>query len=109
MSAALGDQLDAVLYGEGVDTEMLLNFLETDESGRAMLIPLSVSNASDKLKSFKNPGVLGLASNLVKVNQVAQGLATFLLGRVLIVKNRSTAKQIGAGNSGRSEDRHIEG
>ncbi len=94
LSAALGDQLDAVLYGEGVDTEKLLTFLESDESGRAMLIPITVSNAPGKLKSNRNPSVIGLASQLVKVNQGAQGLVDFLLGRVLIVKDRGTAKQL---------------
>jgi len=94
ISAALGDQLDAVLYGEGIDTERLLTFLEVDESERAMLIPLTVEGPHGKVKKLSNPGVLGAASDLVKSVDQARGLVNFLLGRVLIVNDRATARQL---------------
>ncbi len=94
VSAALGDQLDAVLYGEGIDTERLLSFLDADESGRAMLIPLTVTNPSTKIRQFTGPGVVGLASDLVKAGKDARGLVNFLLGNVLFVRDRATARQL---------------
>ena len=93
VSAALGDQLDAVLYGEGIDTERLLSFLESDESGRAMLIPL-VAAGSAKARKFSDPGVLGMASDLVKTVDQNRSLVNFLLGRVIIVNDRTTARRL---------------
>ncbi len=93
VSAALGDQLDAVLYGEGIDTERLLSFLESDESGRAMLIPL-VAAGSAKARKFSDPGVLGMAPDLVKTVDQDRGLVNFLLGRVIIVNDRATARRL---------------
>lgn len=94
VSAALGDQLDAVLYGEGVNTERLLSFLETDDSGRAMLIPLDVATRGAKMRQFSGSGVVGLAADLVSVSREAQSLVNFLLGKVLIVRDRATARQL---------------
>lgn len=94
VSAALGDQLDAVLYGAGVDIESLLSFLERDASGRAMLIPLTIQGKPDRLNAVSNPGVLGLLPELIRVDEDAIGLVNYLLGQVLVVKDRDTARQL---------------
>lgn len=94
ISAALGDQLDALLYDTDADTEKLLSFLETDASGRAMLIPSDRVKTTDKLKSARNENVLGVASDLVKISGSSERLLTFLLGQVLIVRDRHTARKV---------------
>ena len=93
MSAALGDQLDAVLFGEGVDPERILSYLENDESGRAMLIPLTAAGKGQARK-FAGPGILGVASDLVKPSDLNRGLVNFLLGSVIIVNDRATARRL---------------
>lgn len=94
ISAALGDQLDALLYGEDTDAESILDYLELDESGRAMLIPTDQPKPTEKLKKVTNPNILGIASDLVKSSESNQRLVTFLLGQVLIVNDRHTVKNI---------------
>lgn len=94
ISAALGDQLDALLYDVDTDTENLLSYLETDDSGRAMLIPSDMVKASEKLKPSNGENVLGIAADLVRVSGSSQKLLTFLLGQVVIVKDRRTARSL---------------
>lgn len=94
ISAALGEQLDAIMINGGLDPEAILSYLESDESGRAMLIPADALREGEKLKGINHPGVIGVASELVKAESGAGKLLTFLLGQVLVVENRRTAREI---------------
>ena len=94
VSAALGDQLDALLYDENTDPELILAFLESDDSGRAMLIPANQSRSFEKIKPSNSPNVIGIASDLVKADSASQRLITYLLGQVLVVKDRRTARDL---------------
>lgn len=94
VSAALGDQLDAVLYDSGVDVEALLMFLEREGSGRAMLMPFSIKDARRKIVTASNSDVLGLLPELIQIDSQAKELVDILLGRVIVVKDRSTARQL---------------
>lgn len=94
ISSVLGEQLDAVLYGDETDAESILQFLETDNAGRAILIPSSRTGQSENLKNLKSPDVIGTASDLVKGINDNRGLVHFLLGGVLVVKDRATARSL---------------
>ncbi len=94
ISAALGDQLDALLYDDNTNPEEILAFLEADNSGRAMLIPVNQSRSVEKIKLANRQNVIGIASDLVKIAHPSQKLITFLLGQVLIVKDRRTARDL---------------
>lgn len=93
ISAALGEQLDAIMINGGLDPEAILSYLESDESGRAMLIPADALREGEKFKGINRPGVIGVASELVKAESGAGKLLTFLLGQVLVVENRRTARR----------------
>lgn len=94
ISSVLGEQLDAVMYGDDVDAESILQFLEMDESGRAVLIPSVRTVQTEKIKSIKSPDVLGLASDLVRGMDGNKRLIEFLLGQVILVKDRSAARKL---------------
>lgn len=94
ISSVLGEQLDAVMYGDDVDAESILQFLEVDESGRAVLIPSARTVQTEKIKSIKSPDVLGLASDLVRGMDGNKRLIEFLLGQVILVKDRSAARKL---------------
>lgn len=94
ISSVLGEQLDAVMYGDDIDAEAILQFLENDESGRAMLIPSSRTAQSERTKSIKSPEVLGIASDLVRGMDGNKKLIEFLLGQVILVKDRSAARKL---------------
>ncbi len=94
ISSVLGEQLDAIMYGDDIDAETILQFLETDETGRAILIPSSRTEQSEKIKSIKNPDVLGVASDLIRGMDGSKKLIEFLLGQVILVKDRSAARKL---------------
>jgi chromosome segregation protein len=94
VSAALGEQLDAIMINGGLDPETILSYLDSDESGRAMLIPSDALRAGEKLKSINHHGVIGVASELVRAESGTGKLLTFLLGQVLVVEDRRTAREI---------------
>lgn len=94
ISAALGDQLDALLYDENTDPEEVLAFLEADDSGRAMLIPSSSMKSVEKIRSAGDPNLIGIASDLVRSDGASKKLITYLLGQVLVVKDRHTAREL---------------
>jgi chromosome segregation protein len=94
IGAALGDQLDALLYDPDLDTEKVLSYLEADTSGRAMLIPFEQQKSFEKVKPASIANVLGLASDLVNVTGDSKKLVNFLLGQVVIVNDRRTARDV---------------
>lgn len=94
ISSVLGEQLDAVLYGDESDAESILQFLETDNAGRAILIPSARTRQSEKLNNIKSADVIGTASDLVKGVNGDKGLVHFLLGGVLVVKDRAAARNL---------------
>lgn len=94
ISSVLGEQLDAVLYGDESDAESILQFLETDNAGRAILIPSTRTRQSEILHHIKNSDVIGIASDLVKGINNNKELVHFLLGGVLVVNDRSTARNL---------------
>ncbi|MDM7919711.1 MAG: hypothetical protein QUS12_11155, partial [Methanosarcina sp.] len=94
ISSVLGEQLDAVLYGDESDAESILQFLETDNAGRAILIPSTRTRQSEILHHIKNSDVIGIASDLVKGINNNKELVHFLLGGVLVANDRSTARNL---------------
>ncbi|MEK6751915.1 MAG: chromosome segregation protein SMC [Chloroflexota bacterium] len=98
IAAALGDTLDAVLLDEN-QLEDALSLLESDEAGRAALLPLT--QTSEILQStlwVKTSEVssefLGVASELVNVPDDLRGAVRLMLGQTLIVRDRSTARNL---------------
>ena len=90
--AALGDTLDAVLL-DANEIEDALLLLETDESARAVLLPL----ADHTMQSLAKPNdeeVLGVASELVHAPDDLRAAVQLMLGQTLIVRNRGTARRL---------------
>ena len=98
IAAALGDTLDAVLL-DADQLEDALSLLESDEAGRAALLPLT--QTSEVLQStlwVKTSEVsedyLGVASELVNSPDDLRGAVRLMLGQTLIVRDRSTARNL---------------
>ncbi len=93
VAAALGDYVDAVLLSGSDDPESALKMLES-EPVRAALLPLDTLSP---LKTMKNPGgngVLGVAADLVEASAALRPAVDLLLGQVIIVEDRQTARRI---------------
>ena len=64
-----------------------------------MLIPAAWANQTAKLKTEKSPDVLGVAAELIKCDAQIRPVIDLLLGHVVIVKDRRTARSIIAKNA----------
>ncbi|GAB4541044.1 MAG: chromosome segregation protein SMC [Anaerolineales bacterium] len=92
IAAALGDALDAALLDEN-QLEAALLLLESDEAGRAALLPLT--QTSEVLQTSETlEGCLGVASELLNVPDDLRGAARLMLGQTLVVRDRTSARQL---------------
>lgn len=92
IAAALGDTLDAVLLDVN-EIEDALQLLESDEAGRAVLLPL-VENNLHALAKPNDEDVLGIAADLVNAPEDLRAAVHLMLGQTLIVRNRATARKL---------------
>ena len=95
IAAALGEAVDAVLL-DG-HSENALSLLESDESGRAALLPLESLSAGQALSKPNDPDCLGIAAELVNAPDDLRAAVNVLLGQALIVRDRSAARRLIAG------------
>jgi len=92
IAAALGDTLDAVLL-DAEEVEDALQLLETNEAGRAVLLP--INQTSEVLKiSEVNADAIGVASELVNAPDDLRTAVNLMLGQTLIVRDRVTARNL---------------
>jgi chromosome segregation protein len=92
IAAALGDTLDAVLL-EADQIEEALRLLESDEAGRAALLPLN-GNSGKMLDRPGDSDCLGIAASLVNAPDDLRGAVQLLLGNTLIVRDRNAARRL---------------
>ena len=94
IAAALGDTLDAVLL-DANQFEDALNLLESNDSGRAVLLPLIEFQTSEFFKNSEvSSDCLGVASELVNVPDDLRGAVRLMLGQTLIVRDRDSARRL---------------
>ena len=92
VAAALGDTLDAVLLDTN-EIEEALYLLESEEAGRAVLLPIGEQPRSP-LRKPVDENCLGVASDLVNAPYDLRAAVNLILGQTLIVNDRSTARQL---------------
>ena len=92
ISAALGDTLDAILL-DASDIEEALQLLESDDAGRAVLLPLEDGRHASLVKP-NDQTCLGLAAELVNVTDDLRAAVHLMLGQTLIVRDRGTARRL---------------
>jgi chromosome segregation protein len=97
ISAALGEYTDAVLLTSGRDAEQALVLLDSDQSGRASILPLDWLSPVEPLKTKPDANCLGVASDLVNAPAELRPALDLLLGQVLIVRDRVAARRVLAG------------
>lgn len=97
ISAALGEFTDAVLLHSGRDAQNAMELLDDEQSGRASILTMDWLSPIEPLKTQTTDKCLGVASSLVLAPAELQPVLDLLLGQVLIVKDRSVARTILAG------------
>ena len=88
IETALGGSIQNIVTDNEETAKELIGFLKKNKYGRATFLPLtSMKNKKgfNNPQALKEPGVIGIASQLVKVEEQYEGLANYLLGRTLVV------------------------
>lgn len=94
ISVALGSMSQNIIVSSTKDTSEMLKILEKNKMGRATFLPLDrVSGNKVKINS-KEDGMVGLACDLIKFDEVFKGVFYNLLGRVIIADNFKNASRI---------------
>ncbi|MBQ6992808.1 MAG: chromosome segregation protein SMC [Clostridia bacterium] len=89
----LGLTLQNIVTDTEEDAKKLIEYLRTNNLGRASFLPISSVKGKKVDKLIKNGlgGVVGLASDLVKVDKKYEDIILNLLGRTVVVEDMDTA------------------
>ncbi|MCR5216897.1 MAG: chromosome segregation protein SMC [Lachnospiraceae bacterium] len=88
IETALGGTIQNVVTNNEDTAKGLITYLKENKFGRATFLPLNAisgKNTLEKDPCMQEEGVVGVASNLVKVSFEYVDLARYLLGRILVV------------------------
>ncbi|MBE5923724.1 MAG: chromosome segregation protein SMC [Lachnospiraceae bacterium] len=89
VETALGGSIQNIVTDNETTAKKLINYLKKNRFGRATFLPLTTIGG--KYSEFNNkealnePGVIGLAKDLVKVHDKYTSVTNHLLGRIVVV------------------------
>ena len=88
VETALGGSIQNIVTDNENTAKRLINFLKNNRFGRATFLPLTTiggrNNDFNQKDALKEPGVIGLAKDLVRVNDKYLSVTNHLLGRILV-------------------------
>ena len=94
ISVALGSMSQNIIVSSTKDTSEMLKILEKNKMGRATFLPLDRVYGNKVQINSKEDGMVGLACDLIKFDEVFKGIFYNLLGRVIIADNFKNASRI---------------
>ena len=98
IETALGGSIQNIVTDNEQTAKTLIEFLKKNRYGRATFLPMSSISPRGEFsprEALREPGVVGIASELVTTAPQYQQITKFLLGRVLVVDNIDHAIAIG--------------
>ncbi len=98
---ALGASIQNIVTDTEEEAKKLVNYLRENKLGRASFLPITSVKETKLSKLDKNGvnGVIGIASDLVEVNNKYDGILQNLLGRTVIVENIDSAVSLAKKNN----------
>ncbi len=90
IETALGGSIQNVVTETESCAKELIAYLKVNKFGRVTFLPLESIRGSGEFRetgALREKGAIGLADSLVRVKEGCEGLARYLLGRVLVVDN----------------------
>ena len=88
VETALGGSIQNIVTDNENTAKRLINFLKNNRFGRATFLPLTTIKGRNgefhQKDALKEPGVIGLAKDLVRVNDQYIAVTNHLLGRILV-------------------------
>ena len=88
IEVALGGNIQNVVTEDEATAKRMIEMLKKEKAGRATFLPLTTIRNQQEFKAkeiLKEPGVIGMADELVRTDARFQDVAAALLGRVVIV------------------------
>lgn len=88
VETALGGSIQNIVTDTEETAKRMIAFLKKNKFGRATFLPLTSMHGGGGIRdaaALKEPGVIGLANTLVRVESRFQGMADQLLGRTIVV------------------------
>ncbi|MBQ7370598.1 MAG: chromosome segregation protein SMC, partial [Blautia sp.] len=98
IETALGGSIQNIVTDNEQTAKQLIEYLKQNRFGRATFLPLSSMNSRGSFQpkeALKEPGVIGIASDLVETDPQYRELAGYLLSRVLVVDHIDHAIALG--------------
>ena len=90
IETALGGSIQNIVTDNETTAKQMISFLKQNKYGRATFLPLTNMRAGRGFSTpsaLKEPGVIGVASELVHTEVEYENLVGYLLGRTLVVEN----------------------
>lgn len=90
IETALGGSIQNIVTSDEETAKRMIQYLKQNRYGRATFLPLtSVGKKQPQINenALKEPGVIGIGSELVQADSRYHGLKSYLLGRTYVVDN----------------------
>lgn len=96
VETALGGSIQNIVTENEETAKAMIGFLKQNKFGRATFLPLTSMRRREfqTPQALKEPGVIGVAANLVTTSQKFEVLVAQLLGGILVVDNIDNAVRI---------------
>ncbi|MBR6390849.1 MAG: chromosome segregation protein SMC [Lachnospiraceae bacterium] len=97
IETALGGNIQNIVTDDEDCAKRMIAYLKQNRHGRATFLPLTSINDPEEFKkkeALDEKGVIGLADTLVHVDKKYKDVASYLLGRILVVDNIDNAVKI---------------
>ena len=94
IETALGGSIQNIIVDTEATAKQLIGFLKENRYGRATFLPLSAANYGkefDRRGILDERGVIDLASNLVRCDEIFSNVVRNLLGRIVVTDNIDNA------------------
>lgn len=94
VETSLGGNIQNIVTDNETTAKSLIEYLKKNRFGRATFLPLSsIANRTgfNNERALGEKGVIGLASDLVKIKPEYEAIAKYLLGRIVVTDNIDNA------------------
>ena len=95
---ALGASIQNIVTDTEQDAKKMIEYLRKNNLGRASFLPISSVKGNKLGKISEVPGVIGIASDLVKYDKKYDGIVQNLLGRTIITENIEASIKLAKAN-----------
>ena len=91
LEAALGSRAQAILAEATCSAVQAIRFLKEEEKGRASILPMDHPGRNGTRPPLQGPGLIGLASSLVRAPESLESTVEVLLGHTWVVQDLECA------------------